>query len=253
MQLKPIMGTATVAISLLLACALPAQAAPVNGQGTWETTLLGRDINRHAVSALDASAVYLYDTVQNITWVRDANLNGAMGRDDAIVWAANLTTGTGTNAVTDWRLPSMTDTGTPGCNWSYNGTDCGFNTATSTNEMASLFFNTLGNKSYLSTSGVYQADFGLTNTASFQNMLPQSYWLGTAYAPDPLNASWAFSFSNGSQGVGYANNLYMFNAMAVRNGDVLLAPVPEPETYAMLLAGLGVMSAVARRRKAKQA
>lgn len=29
--------------------------------------------------------------------------------------------------------------------------------------------------------------------------------------------------------------------------------VPEPETYAMLLAGLGLMSAVARRRKAKQA
>ena len=29
--------------------------------------------------------------------------------------------------------------------------------------------------------------------------------------------------------------------------------VPEPETYAMLLAGLGVMGAVARRRKAKQA
>ncbi|MBK9347843.1 MAG: PEP-CTERM sorting domain-containing protein [Burkholderiales bacterium] len=41
--------------------------------------------------------------------------------------------------------------------------------------------------------------------------------------------------------------------MAVRTGDVLLAPVPEPETYAMLLAGLGVMGAVARRRKAKQA
>ena len=29
--------------------------------------------------------------------------------------------------------------------------------------------------------------------------------------------------------------------------------VPEPETYAMLLAGLGVMGAVARRRKSNQA
>jgi hypothetical protein len=28
-------------------------------------------------------------------------------------------------------------------------------------------------------------------------------------------------------------------------------PVPEPETYAMLLAGLGLMGAIARRRKAK--
>ena len=40
------------------------------------------------------------------------------------------------------------------------------------------------------------------------------------------------------------------------NGDaasytVTLAPVPEPETYALLLAGLGLMGAVARRRQSK--
>ena len=33
--------------------------------------------------------------------------------------------------------------------------------------------------------------------------------------------------------------------------DAISAPVPEPETYAMLLAGLGLMGAVARRRKAQ--
>lgn len=32
----------------------------------------------------------------------------------------------------------------------------------------------------------------------------------------------------------------------------LLAPVPEPESYAMLLAGLGVFGLIARRRKARQ-
>jgi opacity protein-like surface antigen len=32
-----------------------------------------------------------------------------------------------------------------------------------------------------------------------------------------------------------------------------IAAVPEPETYAMLLAGLGLMGAIAKRRKAKQA
>jgi hypothetical protein len=37
---------------------------------------------------------------------------------------------------------------------------------------------------------------------------------------------------------------------SVRNGAVIPA-VPEPETYAMLLAGLGVLGAVARRRKAQ--
>jgi hypothetical protein len=32
----------------------------------------------------------------------------------------------------------------------------------------------------------------------------------------------------------------------------LLTAVPEPETYAMLLAGLGLMGFVARRRKQKE-
>lgn len=37
-------------------------------------------------------------------------------------------------------------------------------------------------------------------------------------------------------------------------GTVMLAPVPEPETYGMMLAGLGVVGFLARRRKAaKQA
>jgi hypothetical protein len=35
------------------------------------------------------------------------------------------------------------------------------------------------------------------------------------------------------------------------NGNFTIAAVPEPETYAMLLAGLGLMGCVARRRKSK--
>lgn len=37
----------------------------------------------------------------------------------------------------------------------------------------------------------------------------------------------------------------------VGNYTVTLAPVPEPESYALLLAGLGVMGFIARRRQAK--
>lgn len=36
-------------------------------------------------------------------------------------------------------------------------------------------------------------------------------------------------------------------------GSVTIAAVPEPETYAMLLAGLGLMGGIARRRKQAQA
>ncbi len=38
-----------------------------------------------------------------------------------------------------------------------------------------------------------------------------------------------------------------FYATAVRSGNV--AAIPEPEIYAMMLAGVGVLSLVARRRK----
>jgi hypothetical protein len=31
------------------------------------------------------------------------------------------------------------------------------------------------------------------------------------------------------------------------------APIPKPETYAMFLAGLGLMGAIARRRESRQA
>jgi hypothetical protein len=37
------------------------------------------------------------------------------------------------------------------------------------------------------------------------------------------------------------------------NANLVVSAVPEPETYAMMLAGLGLLGAVARRRKAKQA
>ncbi len=56
-----------------------------------------------------------------------------------------------------------------------------------------------------------------------------------------------------------ANNLYVnWSDLSFQAGDVQfavnnLAPVPEPETYAMLLAGLGLLGVVARRRKHKEA
>ena len=50
-----------------------AQAVGVSGQGIWETTLLGRDGFGQPVDASSDSARFLYDTVLDITWLRDAN------------------------------------------------------------------------------------------------------------------------------------------------------------------------------------
>ena len=257
----------------LLACvaiAGNAQALPVADQGTWETTLLGRDINGNAVAGSDASAVFFYDKVLDVTWLRDTNAGAGSAYDDisegnsgtttdgrmtwasANTWAANLTVG----SYSGWRLPTMISA--PNTTFSFTGgTEFGANVRTTSggtvySEMASLWYDTLGNKSYCPPSnascsgdGFPQPGWGLTNTGDFQNLQSWDYWFGLEYAPD-TDYAWKFGTEYGAQGFGYKTaNLQV---LAVRPGDVL-APIPEPETYALMLAGLVVVGAAARRRQ----
>jgi hypothetical protein len=46
-----------------------------------------------------------------------------------------------------------------------------------------------------------------------------------------------------------AGNSPGFSNLTLFARDMVTTPVPEPETYGMLLAGLGVLGLVARRRK----
>jgi hypothetical protein len=243
MKISSLFSVLLSTAALTLTLAAPAQAIVV--QGTWQSTLLGRDINRNAVASNGASAFYLYDTTLKVTWLRNANKNALMTWDSATIWADTLSTGSGANAISDWRLPTMTDTGTSGCNFSYNGTDCGYNVATDTSEMASLFFYTLGNKSYRDTIGQFPTGFGLTNTGDFQNMQSYFYWSGLEYAPATIGA-WMFDAANGYQDA-YRKDGNFF-AMAVRRGDVLAATVPEPQSLLLALTALACLGLVRRRR-----
>lgn len=54
-----------------------------------------------------------------------------------------------------------------------------------------------------------------------------------------LTGAYAETYGTGSSARATINQVYF---------TVQTAPVPEPETYAMLLAGLGILGAVARRR-----
>lgn len=217
-------------------------AAAVSGQGTWESTLQGRDLDGN-LSTFEA----YYDSTLDITWLANANYAGTtMTWAAANAWAAALNPyGSG---ITGWRLPTVTDIGTSGCNFAYSGTDCGYNVDTSTGEMASMFYDTLGNLALYNTSGSGpQAGWGLTNTGPFSNVLPSFYWSATEYAPS-ISVAWLFGFGNGGQYGGVKS----FNgyAWAVHAGDVGASAVPVPAAAWLFGSGvLGLLGVGSKRRR----
>lgn len=245
-----VLSVATLAMSSVV------NAWPVVfGQGTWETTLQGRDLDGN-LSTFEA----YYDTALNITWLADANYamtsgydaDGYMDWNQANAWAASLNPyGSG---ITGWRLPTTIDAdgsdadtlGNDGCSQPSisQGIDCGFN-ITIHSEMSHMFYVTLGNKAYYDTSGNSpQAGWGLTNTGPF-NVRALNYWSATEYAPN-ANDAWLFNFHYGLQG--YANKTDTRDTWAVYSGDVGVAVVPVPTAIWFFCSGLTALIAFASRR-----
>ncbi len=196
-----------------------------------------------------------YDDVLDITWLADADYartsgydsDGRMSWDQAQAWVGSLDT-TNHLGVTGWRLPTVTDSGAAGCDYAYIGTDCGYNVDTSTGEMASLFYDTLGYQAWFDTSGNERStgDYGIScpsscNTDPFSNVRRYGYWSGTEYVPD-TNRAWFFHFQEGKQSNPYKNG-YVY-AWAVVDGDIAASVVPVPAAiwlFGSALAGLGWM------------
>lgn len=236
-----------VLTAALLACSLTAQA-----QGTWQTTLHARDSQGHAVALDSATAVFLYDSVLDVTWLRQAAAPQLQTWTQARDWAAQLSVG----AWDDWRLPQTLDTGLPGCaRVTYLGGDCGYNVPTGSSgaysEMAHLFQVTLGNASAYTTTGTFRGwagqgtSWGLAQTAGFTGLQPGNYWSGSGVAGN-ANYGWTYHFGLGLQSLqekGVAQQ-----ALALRDGDVLTA-VPEPSSWAMAGAGAVVLGWLQRRRQ----
>jgi hypothetical protein len=221
--------------------------------------LLAGTANAALLSRLSGAAYY--DDVLNITWLADANLadtnafgvtginaNGSMTWAKANEWIAAMNTANYLG-ISNWRLPTVTDTGTSGCNFAFTGTDCGYNVDLSTGEMAHMFYSTLGNTGYYDTSGSATGcsdspPYCLTNDGPFSNLQRGNYWSGTTYAPNTSNA-WNFSFEVGYQGS--LNKSLSLPAWAVRPGDIGEAPVPG----AVWLFGSAVAVMGALRRRAR--
>jgi hypothetical protein len=66
----------------------------------------------------------------------------------------------------------------------------------------------------------------------------------------PYNTAGSFLFATGGGGASTPDNTEIYwNWKADINVSSVMSPVPEPQTYAMLLAGLGLIGFMARRRE----
>ncbi|MBL8199084.1 MAG: hypothetical protein JNJ67_09095 [Chromatiales bacterium] len=232
---------------------LVAAAVFCMGATSANAALLGRDLNGSA-----GSFEAYYDTVLDITWLADANLsqsnqfgvtginlsNGRMEWDTANNWIAAMNSASYLG-ISDWRLPAMYDIDNDGCAVdsysSFDGGDCGYNvvsTGPQASEMASLFYDTLGNLAAFTTGGALCTTYAGScprwqNTAPFSNLGSGNfYWFGQETTTDssgndyglPAYYAWYFGPSGAQRPQDKEGSFY--NAWAVVDGDVQVVPVP---------------------------
>jgi hypothetical protein len=214
----------------------------------------------------DRGGGLIYDDFLNVTWLQDANhaktsgasADGLLNFADAQAWVAGLSYFDSVRGATysDWRLPSVKPLN--GSTWrldqSPDGTsDWGYNVTSPQHELGHLYYVSLGNLASVRLDGSMRTgtpgvDFGLVNTGPFANLFADKYWYGADSPWNPGSHALGFLAYSGASLLNATRDTLLY-AMAVRDGDVAAAAaVPEPGTWALLLAGVGVTAFVARRR-----
>jgi len=185
---------------------------------------------------IDRGNGMIYDTVQNLTWLQDWNLRWTLGFSNigrsgwisADGWTRDLVFG----GFDDWRLPSALNNDGSGVCLSYGCT---------TNEFGNLWHVTLGNplRGPLINTGPFinmRGPFGTGNT-----------YFTSSIVPGGVATFWTSEGLHQLEPVVSGPLLY---TVAVRNGDVM-SPVPEPQTWAMWVAGLAGLAAVSARQRSR--
>jgi hypothetical protein len=221
--------------------------------------LLLVSLQTNAALVARAGGAAYYDTVLDITWLADANYaatqdyglagvssQGQMDQATAQAWigAMNLDNHLG---VSTWRLPvanpidgvsydvNFTEDGSTDLARNLTGPGSAFDGSTE-NEMANLYFNTLGNTSSRDVSGALTGCgiSCLSNTGPFANLSNILYWSGSA--SPTTDEYFAFSFNGVSDS---RINTDTFRVFAVASGDVLVPIPPAMLLFSSALALLG--------------
>jgi hypothetical protein len=203
---------------------------------------------------IDRGNGMIYDSALDITWLADMNYARTSGADAdglmqwqaAQTWASNLVHG----GYSDWRLPSALNA---------DGSEPCYGARCIGSEMGHLFIIDLGNKTGESVlNQVGDRPRQIANFALFSNLQSFDYWSGTELASN-TSFAWSFLGTYGMQD--YDHKRKESYAVAVRPGDVaatvpsaaVAAAVPEPQTVAMLLLGLGAVMVATQWRRSGDA
>ncbi len=185
----------------------------------------------------DRGGGMIYDSSQDITWLQDGNyaltsgypisydccgqpdpLPGSMSMDQQVTWADGLTVG----GFTDWRLPRAV-----------------FASA----DYLEMFSSPETSELYTLFQQLGSPPIDQTTAGPFFNIQDTYYAVGWFNGEPiyPVIGWW------GELGRFDYQTQFYEGAWAVRDGDVMAA-IPEPSTWALLLTGLGVVGWSARRR-----
>jgi hypothetical protein len=184
---------------------------------------IGRDLDGD-----NTTAEAYYDTILDITWLADANINGANDWTSQVAWATGLSFGIATN----WRLPNMdinTDNTIVNC---------------STSTLAECKDNEYGHLYYYGAGATLGNGITPSTAAPFDNVQSGIYWSGTPFS-NP-NAAYGLDFDTGTVIANAKTDLNF--AMAVHDGIVGEVVVPVPAAAWLFGSGFIGLFGLARRK-----